>query len=113
MSAHESIHLANASLEIKSLRDVTVGKLTIDEFRMMNTKFGRRLAAIVGNDLIFLPSKYAKNIENQSQVDELNTVQYILNKKHPQANGFYPIEVVPADVVDKEEETANDDDKNK
>lgn len=60
----------------------------IEEFKLLQTKYGLRVMIVIQKKAYFLPSRYAKHITETSDINELNQKQYTVifegvRDKHP------------------------------
>lgn len=73
MSAFEALKSAcKASVSFKSFSEIEVGVYDVQEFKFVETKFGKKLVVRTEEFLCFLPERFSKAVSTDNQLIELN-----------------------------------------
>lgn len=78
LSVFEKLKIASSTGQIKSLRQLTPGSYEVDLFKVLNTKYGKRLIVRVQHMEYFLPHRFAEVIEGPEAINALNSRRYIM-----------------------------------
>lgn len=68
---------AGYSKPLVSFSQLPVGEYVVSEFSLVQTKFGPKIKADIGDKIVFLPSRFSKGM-TEEKVFGLNTVPQML-----------------------------------
>lgn len=89
----------------KNFDDLPIGEYKINRFALVETKYGQRIRVTLDECYIYLPTRLLKTINEQSQIDELNSVGCIMVYKGKDKNS---IQLDFKEVDDSESEDSDD-----
>lgn len=68
---------ASYSKPLVSFSQLPVGEYVVSEFSFVQTKFGPKIKADLGDKIVFLPSRFSIDM-NEAKVADLNSIPQIL-----------------------------------
>lgn len=77
MSSFELLKTLCCNKPYSSFKDLPIGDYFVHKFDLVDTKYGKRLRADLGDKVVFLPARFAANITIEA-VAELNRTRTIL-----------------------------------
>lgn len=99
MSAIEALKSAcKVATSFKSFREIEIGVYDIEEFKFIETKFGKKLVVRTPEFLCFLPDRCSRIITRDEQLAELNTVGVWAMKydgRDPRRGNCILVDIVP------------------
>lgn len=76
MSAFEALQNACSSKSFESFSKLTPGRHQIVHFKLMKTRYGQRVAALIGRIYYYLPNYVSEQINTPKRISELNDSRY-------------------------------------
>lgn len=71
MDAFSMLKSVCCTKQFVSFENLPVGDYFVEEFALVNTKFGTRIRVDIGDKVVFLPERFSKNMTSE-KVNELN-----------------------------------------
>lgn len=98
MEAIEALKSAcKPAAAFKSFREIEIGVYDIEEFKFIETKYGKKLVIRTSEFLCFLPDRCSRAITTDKQLDELNTGAWALkyDGHDPRRGNCTLVDIVP------------------
>jgi hypothetical protein len=101
MSAFKALQAACEPHVFKSLKELSPGEYEVEWFKLLPTKYGIRMIALLGTIYYFLPRSFSDSIKTQQQIDELNECRYKMKYfgKDPARNNRIMLEFTKINTV--------------
>lgn len=76
MSAFTALENACSDKTFESLSKLTPGQYVVTHFKLLKTRYGPRVAVLIGRVYYYLPNYVSDHISTEKDVSELNSVRY-------------------------------------
>lgn len=106
MSIFETLKSAcRASASFKNFSEIEIGVYEVEEFKFVETKFGKKLVVCTEEFMCFLPDRFSKKITTDEQLIELNNTP--LRMKYD-GRDLKRRNLIMVDFIKKEQEPQQD-----